>query len=294
MARIHRNGNMLIRLDSIVAVSSDMDKPKELAIFTNSPGIFKIHFEKDEEVTKYIDDLQTRIEKELPDSNTMSKKEKTNKDLTSKIIRSTFSRGEGHGKQDMLDAIDWAAKEMELAAGNIDCIWNGMSITDERLASMSMSLPYMNNQIVMVVKDSSGFASIDDMAGKSIGVQSGSFAEEVLETYPEYADFFASVTVLPYDEYLTALMDLQQGGVDGVLIDLVVAEYRIAGLGDDSLIVIDSLEDDLYGIGFRKEDVALRDKVDEILTEMEADGTIEEISTEWFGKNISIIGAAAE
>lgn len=104
MARIHRNGNMLIRLDSIVAVSSDMDKPKELAIFTNSPGIFKIHFEKDEEVTKYIDDLQTRIEKELPDSTTMSKKEKTNKDLTSKIIRSTFSRGEGHGKQDMLDA----------------------------------------------------------------------------------------------------------------------------------------------------------------------------------------------
>ena len=95
-------------------------------------------------------------------------------------------------------------------------------------------------------------------------------------------------------EYLTALMDLQKGGVDGVLIDLVVAEYRIAGLGDDSLIVIDSLEDDLYGIGFRKEDVALRDKVDEILTEMEADGTIEEISTEWFGKNISIIGAAAE
>ena len=190
--------------------------------------------------------------------------------------------------------IDWAAKEMELAAGNIDCIWNGMSITDERLASMSMSLPYMNNQIVMVVKDSSGFASIDDMAGKSIGVQSGSFAEEVLETYPEYADFFASVTVLPYDEYLTALMDLQQGGVDGVLIDLVVAEYRIAGLGDDSLIVIDSLEDDLYGIGFRKADVALRDKVNELLIEMENDGTIEKISTEWFGKNISIIGAAAE
>ena len=188
--------------------------------------------------------------------------------------------------------ISWDAKELELSSGNIDCIWNGMSITDERLESMSMSLPYMNNQIVMVAKDSAGFASIADMAGKSIGVQSGSFAEEVLETYDAYAEFYASVDVLPYDEYLTALMDLQQGGVDGVLIDLVVAEYRIAGLQDDSLIVIDSLEDDLYGIGFRKADVALRDRVNEILTEMENDGTIAEISTKWFGKNISIIGAA--
>ena len=188
--------------------------------------------------------------------------------------------------------IDWAAKEMELADGNIDCIWNGMSITDERLESMAMSLPYMNNQIVLVVKDSSGIASIDDLAGKSLGVQSGSFAEEVLETYEEYADLYAAVETLPYDEYLTALMDLQQGGVDGVLIDLVVAEYRIAGLGDESLIVVDSLEDDLYGIGFRKADVALRDAVNDTLKAMEADGTIETISTKWFGKNISIIGDA--
>lgn len=196
------------------------------------------------------------------------------------------------GVQLICQPIDWAAKEMELSAGNIDCIWNGMSITDERLESMAMSLPYMNNEIVMVAKDSAGFSSIADMAGKNIAVQSGSFAEEVLETYPQYADFFASVNVLAYDEYLTALMDLQQGGVDGVLIDLVVAEYRIAGLGDSSLVVIDSLENDLYGIGFRKGDVALRDAVNAILLEMQYDGTIDAISTKWFGKNISIIGSA--
>jgi len=188
--------------------------------------------------------------------------------------------------------IDWAAKEMELSAKNIDCIWNGMSITDERLESMAMSMPYMNNQIVMVAKDSAGFSSIADMAGKNIAVQSGSFAEEVLTTYDDYADFYASVNVLAYDEYLTALMDLQIGGVDAVLIDLVVAEYRIAGLADDSLVVVDALEDDLYGIGFRKGDEALRDRVNEILMAMEADGTIEAISTKWFGKNISIVGAA--
>ena len=164
--------------------------------------------------------------------------------------------------------ISWEAKELELSSGNIDCIWNGLSITEERQESMSMSLPYMNNQIVMVAKDSSGFGSIADMAGADIAVQSDSFAQEVLETYEQYADVYASVNVLAYDEYLTALMDLQQGGVDGVLIDLVVAEYKIAGLGDNSLIVIDSLEDDLFGVGFRKSDAALRDRVNEILTEM--------------------------
>lgn len=188
--------------------------------------------------------------------------------------------------------ISWDAKELELSAKNIDCIWNGMSITDERLESMAMSLAYMNNQIVMVAKEEKGYQGIADMAGLTIAVQSGSFAQEVLETYEQYADFFASVNVVAYDDYLTALMDLQQGGVDGVLIDLVVAEYRIAGLGDESLVVIDALEDDLYGIGFRKEDVALRDQVNEILLALEADGTVAEISQKWFGRNISILGAA--
>ena len=185
--------------------------------------------------------------------------------------------------------IDWNAKELELAEKKIDCIWNGMSITDERLESMAMSVPYMNNKIVMVAKDSAGFASIEDMKGKTIAVQGGSFAEEVLETYEQYADFYGSVTVLTYDDYLTALMDLQIGGVDGVLIDLVVAEFRIAGLQDESLVVIDELEDDLYGIGFRKEDTALRDKVNDILSEMAKDDTLNTISQKWFGKNISIV-----
>ena len=188
--------------------------------------------------------------------------------------------------------IDWSAKELELAEKNIDCIWNGMSITPERQESMSLSIAYMNNKIVLVAKNTAGYTSIQDLKNKTIAVQSGSFAEEVLETYEQYADIYSKVTVQPFDEYLTALMDLQKGGVDAVLIDLVVAEFRIAGLGDDSLVVVDELEDDLYGIGFRKADVELRDKVNAILQEMAADGTIAKISEKWFGKDISIVGTA--
>ena len=196
------------------------------------------------------------------------------------------------GVELVLQPIDWAAKELELSVGNIDCIWNGMSITPDREENMSMSFPYLNNQIILYAMDESGIASLDDMAGKKIAVQSGSFAEEVLSTYEEYAELFASVETLSYEEYLTALMDLQIGGVDAVLIDKVVAEFRIAGLGDDSIVPVVSLADDNYGIGFRKDDVALRDKVQEILKEMAADGKVAEISTVWFGADISSIPAA--
>ncbi|MBQ9264156.1 MAG: amino acid ABC transporter substrate-binding protein [Clostridia bacterium] len=192
--------------------------------------------------------------------------------------------------------IEWDAKELELSSKSIDCIWNGLSITPARQESMSMTKGYMNNKIVLVVKGDKGYAAKEDLVGKKIAVQNGSFAQEVLEEYEEYKDFYASVDVLGYDEYLTALMDLQQDGVDAVLIDLVVAEYRIAGLNDDNLVLIDSLEDDIFGVGFRKEDAALRDKVNAILAEMAQDGATAKISEKWFGKDISILEdvAAAE
>ncbi|MEG2859300.1 MAG: amino acid ABC transporter substrate-binding protein [Clostridia bacterium] len=196
------------------------------------------------------------------------------------------------GVELVVQPVDWAAKELELSSGNIDCIWNGMSITDERIASMEMTFPYLNNQIMLYTMADSGIAALSDMAGKSIAVQSGSFAEEVLNS-AENAELKASLgEVLAYEEYLTALMDLQVGGVDAVLIDQVVAEFRIAGLGDKSIVPVTSLANDNYGIGFRKGDVALRDKVEEILIQMKADGTLATISTTWFGGDITTVPAA--
>jgi polar amino acid transport system substrate-binding protein len=190
-----------------------------------------------------------------------------------------------------LQPIEWAAKEMELSSGNIDCIWNGMSSTPERQEAMACSMDYLNNKIVFLVKDP-GFKDRQDLVGKSVAVQSGSYAEEVLEQDPQYADYYKSLKeVLAYPDYLTAIMDLQNGNVEAVLIDLVVANYQMTQIGDDSLFTIDNLADDLYCIGFRKEDVALRDKVNELLTEMAKDGKLEEISTKWFGENIALISA---
>ncbi len=164
-----------------------------------------------------------------------------------------------------------------------------MSITPEREESMAMTFPYLNNQIVCYVKDDSDITSLADLAGKSVAVQNGSYAEELLLS-DAYADAKASFADMPgFEDYLTALMDLQQGGVDAVIMDLVVGDYRINSMGAENLKAAFPLEDDNYGIGFRKDDLALRDKVQDILKEMKADGSLAAISEKWFGSDITVV-----
>lgn len=184
--------------------------------------------------------------------------------------------------------IAWDAKEMELASGSIDCIWNGLSITPSRIESMTMSFAYLNNQIVIYTLEGSGIASVDDLSGKTVAVQNGSYAEELL-----VGDFAAQAATfgetLGFDDYLTALMDLQQGGCDALLMDLVVGNYYINGMGATNIVTVDAIADDLYGIAFRKEDATLCAKVEEILVAMKQDGTLADIATEWFGSDITVV-----
>lgn len=82
--------------------------------------------------------------------------------------------------------IDWNSKEQELNTGKIDCIWNGFTITDERKANMEFSDPYVNNAQVVVVKADSPVKTLADLAGKEIGVQAGSSAEEAIDDTPDF------------------------------------------------------------------------------------------------------------
>jgi polar amino acid transport system substrate-binding protein len=184
--------------------------------------------------------------------------------------------------------IEWVAKEMELNAGNIDCIWNGMTITPERLENMAISLPYLENSQVVVVKADSGIASLADMAGKKLGLQAGSSANDALDAAVEFKESLAEV--VPFDENVTALLDLNNGGIDGVLVDIVVANYYTKVNDYPFIVLEEALAPEQYGIGFRKADLALCDKVNELLLEMRADGSLANISTAWFDEDITIIG----
>ncbi len=184
--------------------------------------------------------------------------------------------------------IDWNSKEQELATGNIDCIWNGFTITEERKDNMLFSDPYVKNAQVIVVNASSPVNTLADLAGASIGVQAGSSAESAIEDTPEFASSIGEI--IQFKENLTALMDLEIGGVDAVVMDLLVANDNINRSGKDFRILSETLVDEEYGIGFRKNDHALRDAVQAELEAMAADGSLAEIAEKWFGADITVVG----
>lgn len=184
--------------------------------------------------------------------------------------------------------IDWNAKEQELNTGEIDCIWNGFTITEERKQNVLYSPPYLKNAQVIVVKSNSPVQSLSDLAGKTAGTQAGSSSVDAIEDAP---DFKASLKeVIEYKDFLTALMDLDVGGIDAVVIDLVVANDNINRSGKPFRLLAETLGEEEFGIGFRKNDKALADKVWETLLTMAGDGTVAEIATRWLGADISIIG----
>ncbi len=182
-----------------------------------------------------------------------------------------------------LQPIDWTAKENELNTKKIDCIWNGMSIDDERKQNMTLSIPYLDNSMAFVVKNDSGIKTLADMAGKKLALQSGSTAATALD---EAADFKATLgEVVGLKDNMTALMDLEMGGVDVVLMDDVVANYYIATNNKPFELLEETLSTEEYAVGFRKGDEALANAVNEALQEMAKDGKLNEITQKWFGKD---------
>ncbi len=183
--------------------------------------------------------------------------------------------------------IAWDAKDMELESGNIDCIWNGFTITG-REDDYTWSEPYMANTQVFVVANGSGIESLEDLAGKVVEVQVDSSAEAALEEVPELTETFGQL--LTTADYNTAFMDLEQGAVDAIAMDVIVAGYQIQQRDADFIILEDSLSEEEYAVGFKKGNEELRDKVQATLEEMAADGTLAAISEEWFGEDITTVG----
>ena len=149
--------------------------------------------------------------------------------------------------------ISWEAKETELAAKTIDCIWNGMTITPERLEAMSISTPYMANKQVLIVKaeNADKYLKPEDMDGAKIVAEVESAGEGVAK---EDA-FFANASYTSVADQATALMEVASGVSDGCVVDYVLSIGMIGeGTDYENLVVVDSLAfaDEEYGIAFRK------------------------------------------
>lgn len=194
-----------------------------------------------------------------------------------------------------LQPIDWNNKQSELENGNVDCLWNGFSKTPERDEQFNLSIPYMKNEQIILVKTDSDYQTLEDLSGKIIGVQADSSAESALEA-EENKDFKDSLKeIVKIDDYALAVLEIQNGTIDAISIDEVVARfylkndsdaYRILSGSDGAAL---SLATEDYVIGFRKGDDALKAKVEEALKEMSKDGTMKTISEKWFDEDVTTV-----
>ena len=126
--------------------------------------------------------------------------------------------------------VAWDSKDMELESGNIDCIWNGFTITG-REDDYTWSKPYVDNSIVVVVKEGSGIEKKEDLAGKVVAVQADSSGLAALtdeEDNEENLKLAASFSDLQQvADYNTAFMNLEAGAVDAIVVDIGVADYQL-------------------------------------------------------------------
>ena len=180
--------------------------------------------------------------------------------------------------------IEWNSKDMELNSGSISCIWNGFTMNG-REDDYTWTKPYVDNSQVVVVRKDSGITQLTDLADKVVAVQADSSALAALtgeDASEENKTLCASFKDLQQvGDYNSAFMNLESGAVDAICMDIGVANYEIESRGDKFMMLEDRLSSEEYGIGFKKGNTELRDKVQATLLDMLADGTFEEIAKKW-------------
>ena len=178
--------------------------------------------------------------------------------------------------------IDWAMKETELNSGNIDCIWNGYSITEERKTKVAFSTPYLDNAQLIITLAGSDIDSKADLADKTVSVQKESSALDAVTA----DDIAASLKeIVEFDTNIDCFMELDAQRCDAIVCDEVLARYIIKQRGEEKYnILADDFGKEEYGVGFRLTDTDLVNSVNKALEDLKADGTYKEIYTKWFSE----------
>ena len=154
---------------------------------------------------------------------------------------------------------------------------SGISITDERKLSVDFSEGYINAGLIVVVKKDSGYATVDDLKGKVIGVQMGTTSDFAAE------EITGEANTSKYKTFLNAIMELQGNKVDAVIVDKPVGIAILNELKDDALEIVDmGLQADWYGIEVNKENPELLEKINAALKELEAEGFYKTLEDKYF------------
>ena len=172
--------------------------------------------------------------------------------------------------------IDWDNKFFELDSKAIDCIWNGMTITEEVKRNTSVSNPYVKNaQVVVMPKDTAGgYDAVELLQGLNFAVEAGSAGEAAVKD-------LTGVTCTSVQSQASALMETAAGTADACVIDITMANAMTGpGTGYENLVIAMELSSEEYGIGFRK-DSDLTQKVNDIMKNLMADGTLDALAAKY-------------
>ena len=179
--------------------------------------------------------------------------------------------------------VEWDGVLLSLKNGDIDVIWNGLGVTEDRQKEIDYTRVYMTFDNIIITNLDSDIATLEDLAGKKLGTQLGSSAEVAIKADEEV--FGSLGEFRQYGSYAEALLDLQAGRLDAVLTDNCNGLYLMAseGMTDSFKVLNVELMPEPIGVGVRKGETALADKITEALDALKADGTTVEISQKWFG-----------
>ena len=194
------------------------------------------------------------------------------------------------GIQIKFQPIDWDMKETELQNGTIDAIWNGYTATDERKEKVAFTIPYMENQQVLVSKKSQNIQSVKDMSKKVLGAQAGSSGYLDFEEQPDLLkSLVKDQKANQYQSFNEALIDLKNNRIDALLIDRVYANYYLQseGILSDYNVFSAGFESEAFAVGVRPADKTLLDALNQVLVALYKEGKFQEISKKWFGEDVA-------
>jgi polar amino acid transport system substrate-binding protein len=178
--------------------------------------------------------------------------------------------------------IDWAAKVLELDAGNIDMIWNGLTITEPRRLEMLFSDPYISNRQIVLTKADATIDTIAELDGTTVAAQLGSASEDAIKANAIFED----LTLITTDTFNDALLELDANSVDAVVVDEIYGRYLISQNPGEYRVMTETLGDEFYGIGFRLGNTTIRDTVNDTLFDLIESGDALAIAQEWFAEDI--------
>ena len=200
--------------------------------------------------------------------------------------------GEELGVEIVFQPVDWSTKELELATKKVDCLWNGMSRTPDREASMTLSQDYLNNRLIIITQPNVKIDAMDQLADYQVGTQAASSSLEIVKKHPIFSKIGDNLH--EYSTYDDCILDMQAGRIQAMVVDEVLGQYKNNYLNNHFAVASVDFGNDFFVIGFRRdkddnsENEKLRAAVEKAMQNVIASGKGAEISKKWFGADLML------